>query len=98
VQPLDSVLVESCRDVCSVESCFRDESIKRVCAEGEKGGETTDYGCVRCTCAAHDYEEYIDFYTRPVLANSVSEGVYVSRISCAVWERLWSMQYFHSPN
>jgi hypothetical protein len=26
-----------------------------------------------------------------------ARGVYLARISWAVWERLWSVQYFHSP-
>jgi hypothetical protein len=28
---------------------------------------------------------------------ALARGEYLSRISCAVWERLWSVQYFHSP-
>jgi hypothetical protein len=49
VQPLDRVQVEMCQDACVVESCFRDEFVKRVTAEGEKGGNSGSCGCVRCT-------------------------------------------------
>jgi hypothetical protein len=28
---------------------------------------------------------------------ALATGVYLSRISCSVWEMLWSVQYFHSP-
>jgi hypothetical protein len=38
MQPLDSVRVELCEDACRVEACFGDEFIRRVNAEGEKGG------------------------------------------------------------
>jgi hypothetical protein len=68
-----------------------------VSAEGEKGGEASSGGCVGCARATHDDEKNVDFGTRQVLANGIGEGVYMSRIMCAVWERLWSVQYFHSP-
>jgi hypothetical protein len=28
---------------------------------------------------------------------ALARGVYLVRIKLAVWERLWSVQYFHSP-
>jgi hypothetical protein len=28
---------------------------------------------------------------------ALARGVYLSRVSCAVWERLSYVQYFHSP-
>jgi hypothetical protein len=31
------------------------------------------------------------------LLMAFARGVYLARISWAVWERLWSVQYFHSP-
>jgi hypothetical protein len=67
-----------------VESCFGDEFVKRVSAEDEKGGEAGSGGRVRCACAAHDYRKDVDFGTRPVVSKGVGEGVYSSRISCAV--------------
>jgi hypothetical protein len=51
VQPLDSAQVELCSDECGAESCFLDEFIRRVGREGE----TSNCGCARGTCAAHDY-------------------------------------------
>jgi hypothetical protein len=35
MQPLDSVRVELCNDARRVESCFGDEFVRRVIAEGE---------------------------------------------------------------
>jgi hypothetical protein len=52
---------------------------------------------VGCSCAAHDYGKNVDFYDWQVLANGIGEGVYLSQIICAVWDRLWSVKYFHSP-
>jgi hypothetical protein len=54
VLPSNNVHVELCKDACGVESCFRDEFIERIGAEGEKGGEIGDDGFVRGTCAARD--------------------------------------------
>jgi hypothetical protein len=51
---------------------------------------------VGCARATHDDVKNVDFITRPVLANGIGEGVYLSRIQCAVWEKLRSVQYFHS--
>jgi hypothetical protein len=31
------------------------------------------------------------------LRMAFARGVYLASISWAVWERLWSVQYFHSP-
>jgi hypothetical protein len=31
------------------------------------------------------------------LRMAFARGVYLARMSWAVWERLWSVQYFHSP-
>jgi hypothetical protein len=31
------------------------------------------------------------------LGMAFARGVYLARISWDVWERLWSVQYFHSP-
>jgi hypothetical protein len=28
---------------------------------------------------------------------ALAKGVYLARINCEVWERLWSQQDFHSP-
>jgi hypothetical protein len=28
---------------------------------------------------------------------AIARGVYLARINWAVWERLWSVHYFHSP-
>jgi hypothetical protein len=28
---------------------------------------------------------------------ALARGVYLARIKWAMWERLWSVQYFHSP-
>jgi hypothetical protein len=67
-----------------VESCFGDEFVRRVSAEGEKGGETVNSGCVKCACAAHDYGKDVDFGTWPLMSDGIGEGVYLSRISCAV--------------
>jgi hypothetical protein len=97
VQPLHNVQVELCQGACCVESCFRDEFVGRVIAEGEKGGKTGDCECVRCTCEAHDYAKNVDGGTWQVLSNGVGKGKNLSRRSCAVWERLWYVQYFHSP-
>jgi hypothetical protein len=44
MQPLDNVRMELCKDARRVESCFGDEFVKRVGAEGEKRGETCDGG------------------------------------------------------
>jgi hypothetical protein len=44
LQQLDSVRVELCKDAGRVESCFGDEFVRRVSAEGEKRGETCDDG------------------------------------------------------
>jgi hypothetical protein len=44
MQPLESVQVELCEDVCRVESYFLDEFVKRVGAESEKGGKTSNGG------------------------------------------------------
>jgi hypothetical protein len=44
VQPLDSVRVELCEYARCVESCFGDEFVTRVGAEGEERGETSDGG------------------------------------------------------
>jgi hypothetical protein len=52
---------------------------------------------VPCTRAAHGDEEDVDCGTWLVLADGIGEGVYLARTDWAVWERLWSMQYFHSP-
>jgi hypothetical protein len=68
-----------------------------VSAEGEKGVEAGNCGCVGCARATHDDWKIVDFSTHPVLANGIGEGVYFSRFMCAVLERLWSVQYFHSP-
>jgi hypothetical protein len=43
-QPLDNVRVELCNDALCVESCSRDEFVRRVNAKGEKRGETRDGG------------------------------------------------------
>jgi hypothetical protein len=34
---------------------------------------------------------------RQLLRMAFARGVYLARIKWAVWERLWSLQYFHSP-
>jgi hypothetical protein len=52
---------------------------------------------VRCARAAHDDGEDVDIGLWPVVADGIGEGVYLARISWVMWERLWSMQYFHSP-
>jgi hypothetical protein len=44
MQPLDIMRVELCDDAGCVESCFRDELVRRVNTEGEKRGETCDGG------------------------------------------------------
>jgi hypothetical protein len=31
------------------------------------------------------------------LRMALARGVYLARMSWAVWERLWSVHYFHSP-
>jgi hypothetical protein len=31
-----------------------------------------------------------------VLTNGIGEEMHLSRIMCAVWERLWSVQYLYS--
>jgi hypothetical protein len=31
------------------------------------------------------------------LRMAFTRGVYLARINCVVWERLWSVHYFHSP-
>jgi hypothetical protein len=81
VHPLDIVQVEMCEHACCAESCFLDDFVRAVCAEGEEGGETVGGGCVTCACAAHDYGESIDVDPSPVLANGIGEGVYLWRIS-----------------
>jgi hypothetical protein len=35
MQPLNTVRVELCKDAIRVKSCFRDEFVRRVGAEGE---------------------------------------------------------------
>jgi hypothetical protein len=42
------------------------------------------------------YGKNVDFDTLPILASGIGEGIYLSRIICAVWEKVWSVQYFHS--
>jgi hypothetical protein len=55
--------------------------------EGEKGGDTDFCGCVRCTCAAHDYGKNIDLGTRSELSNGIGEGgVFTANQLCAVGE------------
>jgi hypothetical protein len=44
MEPLDSVHMELGKDARRIESCFRDEFVKRVCAEGEERGETCNGG------------------------------------------------------
>jgi hypothetical protein len=44
MQPLNRVRVELCNDAGYVESCFRDEFVRGVCAEGDKRGETCEGG------------------------------------------------------
>jgi hypothetical protein len=44
VEPLDSMRVELCKDARRVESCFGDEFVRWVCADGKEGGETCDGG------------------------------------------------------
>jgi hypothetical protein len=41
---LDSVRMELCKDARRVESCFGDEFVRRVNAEGEERGEACDGG------------------------------------------------------
>jgi hypothetical protein len=41
---LDSVRVELCEYARRVESCFRDEFVRRVGAKGEERGETCNGG------------------------------------------------------
>jgi hypothetical protein len=81
MQLLDSVRAELCNDACCVVSCFRDEFVRRVSAEGEKGGETCDGERVRCTRAAHDDGKDVDFGTMPVPVDGNCEGVYLVRIN-----------------
>jgi hypothetical protein len=79
-----------------VPSRILETNLSGVIAEGEKGGENGYCGCGRCTCAAHDYGKNVDFGTHLVLSNSIGEEVHLSRISCAVREKLWYVRYFHS--
>ena len=44
MQPLDGVCMECGKDASCVESCFGDEFVGRVGAEGEERGETCDGG------------------------------------------------------
>jgi hypothetical protein len=44
VKPLDSVRVELCEYARCVESCFRNEFVRRVGAEGEERGKTCNGG------------------------------------------------------
>ena len=44
VQPLDGVYMECGKEARCVESCFGDEFVGRVGAEGEERGETSDGG------------------------------------------------------
>jgi hypothetical protein len=44
IQALNSVRVELCNDAGRDKSCFVDEFVKRVGAEGEERGETCDGG------------------------------------------------------
>jgi hypothetical protein len=51
---------------------------------------------VRCVRAAHNDGEDVDFRTWPVVTYGVCEGVYLSLLKWAVWERLCYVQYFYS--
>jgi hypothetical protein len=100
VHPLDSVQVELCYDVCGIESCFRDEFVRRVSAEGEKGGETGNYGCVRCTYVAHDFGKNVDLGNWLVLSKGIGEGVvFIVNQLCGVGEVvLYAVFLFPYPN
>jgi hypothetical protein len=87
VQPLNSVQVELCKDACGIASCFRDKFVRRVCEESEKGGEIGYCGCLRCTCAAHDYGKNTDLGTWRVLSNGIGEGgLFIANQLCGVGE------------
>jgi hypothetical protein len=49
-----------------------------VSAEGEKGSEDDNGGCVGCARATHDNAKNDDFSTRQVLANGKGKGVNLS--------------------
>jgi hypothetical protein len=63
---LNSVQVELREDAGGVEACFREESIRRVCAECEEGG---DGGCVGRAGATHDHGEDVYLGTRLLVAS-----------------------------
>jgi hypothetical protein len=63
-----------CEYARCVKSCFGDEFVGRVGAEGEERGETCDGGCVWCTRAAHDDGEDVDLGTWPLVADGMCEG------------------------
>jgi hypothetical protein len=71
---LNNVRVKLCEYARRVESCFRDEFVRRVGTEGEERGETCDAECVRCTHAAHDDGEDVDLGTWPVGTDGICEG------------------------
>jgi hypothetical protein len=74
MQSLGNVRMELGKDAGRVESCFRDEFVGGVGAEGEERGETGDGGLVRCARAAHDDGEDVDLGTWPVIADGICEG------------------------
>jgi hypothetical protein len=80
---------------------FGDEFARRVSAEVEEKSEAGYGGWLRCTRdAAHDDGEDVNCGTWRVgaeLRMALARGVYLARMSWVVWERLWSVQYFHSP-
>jgi hypothetical protein len=54
MQPLNIVRMELCKDARCVESCFGDEFVRRVGAEGEERGETIVSNTVY-VLVAHSY-------------------------------------------
>jgi hypothetical protein len=74
-----------------------DMSLSVVGAECEEGGEANDGGCVGGAGAARDHGEDVYISTLVSGCGERWSAGYMSRVSCAVCERLVSVQYFYSP-
>jgi hypothetical protein len=66
-------------------------------AECDEGGDASDGGLVWGAGGAHDNGDIVNFGVITLAAERVHERGVLSRISCAVRERLAHVQYFHPP-
>jgi hypothetical protein len=89
--------VEWCKDARRVESCFGDELVRRVSAEGEREVRLVMVDECGVPVRLMTMARMLTSVHGQWLRMAFARGVYMARINRAVWERLWSVQYFHSP-